>query len=306
MAKRRGLGRGLDALLGDGRASPVEPVERAEPVEGKLRNIPVEQIRESPYQPRTTMDPAALDDLTRSIRVQGVVQPIIVRRSGEGEHFELIAGERRWRAAQSAGLTEIPAVVRDIPDESAIAISLIENIQREGLSPIEEANALRRLIDEFHMTHQGAADAVGKSRAAVTNLLRLLDLNPDVGELLRQRLLDMGHARALLGLDGPLQSRAAQEVVAKKLSARETERLVRRLKAEIEAGPEDAAPTGQDDPNVRRLEQDLSERLGAEVQVRHGAEGKGRLVIRYASLEQLDGIIARVGHDSPSVADVGL
>ncbi|MBT8420051.1 MAG: ParB/RepB/Spo0J family partition protein [Gammaproteobacteria bacterium] len=285
MAKRNSLGRGLDVLLG----SQVSAIERAE---GELRNLPVEQIRQSPYQPRATMDPVALKDLANSIRVQGIVQPIVVRPLGKENLFEIIAGERRWRAAQSIGLSEVPAVVRDIPDEAVIAIALIENIQREGLNPIEEATALRRLIDEFNMTHQTAAEAVGKSRTAVTNLLRLLDLNPDVGELLRQKQLDMGHARALLGLDGPLQSQAAQEVVAKKLSARETEQLVRRLKTKVEEKNTDSA---QQDPNVRRLELDLSERLGAEVQVQHNMAGKGKLVIRYTSLDQLDGIIARVG-----------
>lgn len=287
MTKRKSLGRGLDALLG----SPASNVERNG--DGELRNIPVEQIRQSPHQPRTVMDATALGELTDSIRAQGVIQPIVVRPLEGENNFELIAGERRWRAAQAAGLSDIPAVVRDVTDQSAIAIALIENIQREGLNPMEEAVALRRLIDEFHMTHQGAAEAVGKSRTAITNLLRLLDLNPDVGELLRQGALDMGHARALLGLDGALQSQAAREVVEKKLSARETERLVRVLKAG-RTRKQDTDPALRD-PDLRRLEQNLSERLGAEVQVQHGADGKGKLVIRYASLDQLDGIIAHVG-----------
>nr|VFJ42753.1 MAG: chromosome partitioning protein, ParB family [Candidatus Kentron sp. DK]VFJ47041.1 MAG: chromosome partitioning protein, ParB family [Candidatus Kentron sp. DK] len=277
----------MDALLG----SPASNVERNG--DGELRNIPVEQIRQSPHQPRTVMDATALGELTDSIRAQGVIQPIVVRPLEGENNFELIAGERRWRAAQAAGLSDIPAVVRDVTDQSAIAIALIENIQREGLNPMEEAVALRRLIDEFHMTHQGAAEAVGKSRTAITNLLRLLDLNPDVGELLRQGALDMGHARALLGLDGALQSQAAREVVEKKLSARETERLVRVLKAG-RTRKQDTDPALRD-PDLRRLEQNLSERLGAEVQVQHGADGKGKLVIRYASLDQLDGIIAHVG-----------
>lgn len=284
MTKRKNLGRGLDVLLG----GQIAAIEHGE---GELRKLPVEQIRQSRYQPRTTMDPTALKELANSIRAQGVVQPIVVRPLEKENHFEIIAGERRWRAAQSAGLSEIPAVVRDVPDEAVIAIALIENIQREELNPIEEATALRRLIGEFKMTHQAAADAVGKSRTAVTNLLRLLDLNPDVEELLRQKRLDMGHARALLGLDGPLQSQAAQQVIAKKLSARETEHLVRRLKTKMEAESTDSV---QRDPDVHRLELDLSEQLGAEVQVRHSTQGSGRLVIRYTSLEQLDGIISRV------------
>nr|VFK02297.1 MAG: chromosome partitioning protein, ParB family [Candidatus Kentron sp. H]VFK03310.1 MAG: chromosome partitioning protein, ParB family [Candidatus Kentron sp. H]VFK03635.1 MAG: chromosome partitioning protein, ParB family [Candidatus Kentron sp. H] len=285
MAKRKSLGRGLDALLG----SQISAVERS--TESELRNLPVEQIRQSPYQPRATMNPTALKELADSIRVQGVVQPIVVRSLDDENYFEIIAGERRWRAAQSAGLSEIPAVVRDVPDGAVIAIALIENIQREGLNPIEEATALRRLIYEFDMTHQTAAEAVGKSRTAVTNLLRLLDLNPDVEESLRQGHLDMGHARALLGLDGPLQSQAAQQVVAKKLSARETEHLVRRLKTKME---KKSGNSDQQDPDVRQLELDLSERLGAEVQVQHGTAGSGKLVIRYTSLDQLDGIVARV------------
>nr|VFK07083.1 MAG: chromosome partitioning protein, ParB family [Candidatus Kentron sp. LPFa]VFK23659.1 MAG: chromosome partitioning protein, ParB family [Candidatus Kentron sp. LPFa] len=285
MIKRKGLGRGLDALLGN----QVSVSEHAK--QGELRNLPVEQIQQSRYQPRVTMDPVALEDLANSIRAQGVVQPIVVRPVDDGLHFEIIAGERRWRAAQSAGLSEIPAVVRDVPDESVVAIALIENVQREALNPIEEANALFRLINEFDMTHQVAAEAVGKSRAAVTNLLRLLDLNADVRDLLEKGHLDMGHARALLGLQGALQSQAAREVAEKDLSARETERLVRKLKAKT---GEEKAPSTRQDPNVRQLEVDLSDRLGAEVSVQHGVMGKGQLIIRYVSLDQLEGIISRV------------
>nr|VFK18232.1 MAG: chromosome partitioning protein, ParB family [Candidatus Kentron sp. LFY] len=286
MTKRKGLGRGLDSLLG-GQAPALDRVEQ-----GNLRNLPVEQIRQSRYQPRKTVDPVALEDLANSVRAQGIIQPIVVRPLDDGSHFEIIAGERRWRAAQLAGLGEIPAVVRDVPDKAMVAIALIENVQREALNPIEEATALFRLIDEFGMTHQATAEAVGKSRTAVTNLLRLLDLNADVKNSLEKGHLDMGHARALLGLQGALQSQAAREVVAKKLSARETERLVRRLKARAEEKEPD---TVQQDPNVRQLESDLSDRLGAEVSIQHGMTGKGQLIIRYASLDQLDGIIARVG-----------
>jgi len=285
MTKRKGLGRGLDALLGS-QASAIDSIKQ-----GELRNLPVEQIRQSQYQPRMVMDPIALEDLANSIRAQGVIQPIVVRPVDEGIHFEIIAGERRWRAAQSAGLSEIPAVVRDVPDEAVVAIALIENVQREALNPIEEASALRRLIDEFNMTHQTAAQAVGKSRTAITNLLRLLDLNANVRDLLEKGHLDMGHARALLGLEGALQSQAARQVVAKGLSARETEHLVRRLKTGSEEKKSDSS---RQDPNVRQLEVDLSERLGTEVQVQHSTTGKGQLIIRYASLDQLDGIIARV------------
>nr|VFJ49534.1 MAG: chromosome partitioning protein, ParB family [Candidatus Kentron sp. FW] len=285
MTKRKGLGRGLDALLG----SPISAIDRVK--QSNLCNLPVEHIRQSRYQPRVTMDPVALEDLANSIRAQGVVQPIVVRPVDEGAYFEIIAGERRWRAAQSAGLSEIPAVVRDVPDEAVVAIALIENIQREALNPIEEASALRRLIDEFNMTHQAAAEAVGRSRTAVTNLLRLLDLNVDVRDLLEKGCFDMGHARALLGLEGALQSQAARRVVAKSLSARETERLVHRLKVGMEGKKVNSR---QQDPNVRKLEADLSERLGAEVQLQHSTAGKGQLIIRYVSLDQLDGIIARV------------
>nr|VFK53549.1 MAG: chromosome partitioning protein, ParB family [Candidatus Kentron sp. TC] len=304
MIKRKGLGRGLDALLGS-QASTIEHTndhggfvtpedEKALLIhnkQGELCNLPVEQIQQSRYQPRVTMDPVALEDLTNSIRAQGVVQPIVVRPVNNGISFEIIAGERRWRAAQSAGLSEIPAVVRDVPNESVVAIALIENVQREALNPIEEANALFRLVNEFDMTHQVAAEAVGKSRTAVTNLLRLLDLNADVKDLLEKGHLDMGHARALLGIRGVLQSQAAREVAEKDLSARETERLVRKLKSKTK---EKKMPSTRQDPNVRQLEIDLSERLGTEVLVQHNAMGKGQLIIHYVSLDQLEGIIARV------------
>jgi len=283
MAKRKSLGRGLDALLG----SQVSAIERAE---SELRNIPIEQIRQSQYQPRVAIDSSGLEELANSIRAQGIVQPIVVRQLGDN-YFEIIAGERRWRAAQLAGLNKVPAVVRNVPDKTVIAIALIENIQREALNPIEEANALRRLIDEFDMTHQAAAEAVGKSRAVITNLLRLLELNNDVKGFLSQGVFDVGHARALLGLSGALQSQAAQQVIAKQLSARETEHLVRRLKGKEK---KKNSSVTQLDPDVHRLELDLSERLGAEVQVRHSAMGSGKLVIYYTSLDQLDGIIARI------------
>lgn len=289
MAKKKGLGRGLDALLGDADMSGVLSVGE----EGDLRQLPLELIRRGRYQPRSALDPQALDEMARSIRAQGVVQPIVVRPLEDGVHYELIAGERRWRGAQSAGLSDIPAVVRDVPDRAALAIALIENVQREDLNPVEEARALRRLTEEFEMTHEAAANAVGRSRAAVTNLLRLLDLNEDVRALLEAGELDMGHARALLALSGEAQSQAARTVASKGLSARETERLVRRLKADRDEG-EGARPRRQKDPDVRRMENDLSERLGAVVSIRQGRRGKGKLVIQYTSLDELDGILARI------------
>ncbi len=287
MAKRKGLGRGLDALLGGGVSSAVLDGAGEE----TLRNLPVDTIRRGPFQPRLDMDPVALEELTSSIRAQGVVQPIVVRPSADRTHYELIAGERRWRAAQAAGLGEIPAVIREADDETVLAMSLIENIQREDLNPIEEAKALRRLTEEFDLTHQAAADAVGRSRAAVTNLLRLLELNDEVAQLLAGGEIEMGHARALLGLADPAQSQAARQVVARGLSVRETERLVRRLKSQDETK---APPRSRPDPDIRRLQDELSERLGAAVRIQPGSRGRGRLVIDYASLDQLDGILERI------------
>ncbi len=276
------LGRGLDALLGSYEPATAEKDE--------LRQLPVDLLRRGKYQPRTHMDPAALEELAASIKAQGVVQPIVVRSLPNGE-YEIVAGERRWRAAQLAGLEAIPAVVRKIPDEAAIAIALIENIQRENLNPVEEANALQRLIDEFGMTHQQVAEAVGRSRAAVTNLLRLLTLQADVREMLEQARMDMGHARALLALEGGAQSKAAHQVVEKGLSVRETENLVRRLltKSSTHAASHDAV-----DPDVRALQQQLSEKLGAKVRIQHTRRGRGRLVIEYNTLEELDGILAKI------------
>ncbi len=276
------LGRGLDALLGNYEPATAEKDE--------LRQLPIDLLRRGKYQPRTHMDPAALEELAASIKAQGVVQPIVVRSLPNGE-YEIVAGERRWRAAQLAGLESIPAVVRKIPDEAAIAIALIENIQRENLNPVEEANALQRLIDEFGMTHQQVAEAVGRSRAAVTNLLRLLTLQADVREMLEQARMDMGHARALLALEGGAQSKAAHQVVEKGLSVRETENLVRRLltKSSGHTASHEAV-----DPDVRALQQQLSEKLGAKVRIQHSHRGRGRLVIEYNTLEELDGILAKI------------
>ncbi len=287
MAKRQSLGRGLDALLGD----PFPDKQLAEGRPGELSNLPVELIQRGQFQPRTHMDPERLTELADSIRAQGVVQPIVVRAKGDDGQYEIIAGERRWRAAQMAGLDEIPAVVRNVPDEAVVAIALIENVQRENLNPIEEAVALKRLTDEFGMTHDTAAKAVGRSRTAVTNLLRLLELSEEVKSLVQQGGLEMGHARALLGLAGPLQHEAARRVVAKGLSTRETERLVRRLKSgQAQTNTGDA----RQDADVRRLETELSERLGAEVHIQPTGRGQGQLVVRYHSLEELDGILAHI------------
>ena len=283
MSRRRGLGRGLDALLsGTAAVHSVDGVR-------ELRELPLDLIRRNRFQPRRLIDPEALEDLAQSIRSQGVVQPIVVRPGGDGQHFELVAGERRWRAAQMAELAVIPAVVKELSDEAALGVALIENIQRQDLNPIEEAIAIKRLIDDFDLTHQEAGDAVGRSRAAVSNLLRLLDVRDDVRQLLEAGELEMGHARALLSLEGEVQSRAAAEVVARDLSVRETEALVRRLSA-----PPKDSPSRQPDPDVRRLESDLSDRLGASVAIRHGVRGAGRLVIRYTNLDELDGILARI------------
>ena len=287
--KKRGLGRGLDALLGGNAGATTSPDSGAEPSRGELRNLPVDLIQRGRYQPRTDMHTESLEDLAESIRAQGVVQPIVVRPISD-QRFEIIAGERRWRAAQLAGLQDIPAVVRDVPDRAAIAMALIENIQRENLNPMEEAQALQRLIDEFEMTHQQAAEAVGRSRTGVTNLLRLLELNQDVKLLLEKGQLEMGHARALLALKGAAQSDVARKVAERGLSVRETEDLVRRTQQPKPAAK--AAP--KLDPDVRRLQDDLTETLGAGVQIQQGSKGKGKLVIQYNSLDELEGILSHI------------
>ncbi len=301
-AKKKRLGRGLDALLGKttavpGAASGAEPQEpqatAPEPAPGgdTLRNVPVDLLVRGRYQPRVDQRPEPLAAHASSLRAQGVVQPIVVRPVAGGR-YEIVAGERRWRAAQMAGLAEIPAVVRDIPDEAAIAMALIENIQRENLNPLEEARALDRLIREFDLTHEAAAEAVGRSRAAVSNLLRLLELSDKVKTLVESRALEMGHARALLALTDPVrQHEAAREVVRKGLSVRATEALVRRLKAP-RAKP--AARAQAVDADVRRLETEIADKLGAKVQIEHQAKGSGRIVIAYHSLDELEGILAHI------------
>ena len=297
------LGRGLADLLGQSRppaagviSAQVVPVA---PAGEELARLPLDLLQRGRYQPRLDMRAETLTELADSIRAQGVVQPIVVRPldipiDGASQRYEIIAGERRWRAAQMAGLSEIPAVIRHIPDEAAIAMALIENIQRENLNPLEEARALERLISEFGLTHQQAAEAVGRSRAGVSNLLRLLELAPEVCELLEQRQLEMGHARALLALEQRRKQVEVAQLVAKKgLSVRDTEALVRRLQAPA-ADHDGAAPVSARDPNVAKLEQDLAEKLGARVAIQQGAGGKGKLVVNYNSLDELDGILAHI------------
>jgi ParB family transcriptional regulator, chromosome partitioning protein len=307
MQKKPSLGRGLEALMGTAaarRPAGLEPAASAPgtaagPAAEELARIPVDQLQRGRYQPRMDMRQETLQELADSIKTQGVVQPIVVRpieagQSPAGPRYEIIAGERRWRAAQMAGLKDIPAVIRRIPDETAIAVALIENIQRENLNPLEEARALDRLIREFQMTHQQAADAVGRSRAAVSNLLRLLDIAPEVAELVERRELEMGHARALLALSGRRQQAEVGALVAKKgISVRETEAIVRRMLSPQKPVGE-AAEEGSSDPDVQRLERDLAEKLGAKVAIRHSATGKGRLIVDYNSLDELDGILAHI------------
>jgi ParB family chromosome partitioning protein len=286
-SKKRGLGRGLDALLATSEAaSPFESGQNADTSE--LLKIPIEYLQPGKYQPRKDMSSDALEDLAASIRAQGVIQPIVVRKVAD-HIYEIIAGERRWRAAQIAQLDTVPCLIKNVPDEAAVAIALIENIQREDLNAMEEAQALDRLMVEFELTHQEVATAVGKSRTTVTNLLRLNNLNEDVKLLLEYGDIDMGHARALLALEGDLQNEAAQTVSGKGLTVRDTENLVRRLL-------EPAVPKspGKIDPDVLRLQTELSENLGAAVNIAHNAKGKGKLVINFSSLDELDGILTHI------------
>jgi len=290
-AKKKRLGRGLDALL----SKPAAP-QGAVGMQDSLRQIPLELLQRGQYQPRLDMRQDSLEDLAASIKAQGVVQPIVARpiqKTGDVQHYEIVAGERRWRAAQLAGLAEIPAVVRDVPDESAIAVALIENIQRENLNPLEEARALDRLIREFDLTHAEAATAVGRSRASVSNLLRLQDLSDKVKPLLEGRQIEMGHARALLGIsDATQQFDAARQVVKKGLSVRETEKLVKHMLSGGTSRP--MKKLAAVDGDIRRLEIEVSEKLGAKVRVDHSSKGAGKLVISYNSLDELDGILKHI------------
>jgi ParB family chromosome partitioning protein len=276
--KTRGLGRGLDALLGGEEARPHD----------SLLTLPVARIRPGRYQPRTKMDQQALAELAASIRSQGLMQPLLVRPV-DRDRYELIAGERRWRAAQMAGLEEVPALVREVPDDAALAMSLIENIQRENLNPMEEAAGIQRLVEEFKMTHEQAADAVGRSRSATTNLLRLLKLARPVQEMLMEGALEMGHARALLALDGARQIEAGKRVAAKGLSVRETEALVHTMLR----GPV-AARRKRADRDLARLEEQIAERLGTTVEIRAGKKGTGKLVLHYSSLDHLDELVKKL------------
>ena len=303
MTRKRALGRGLDALIGAGARRReslelpevgIDALEEGEAppaavAEDRLERLPLGQLSRGKYQPRRDIQPEALEELADSIRAQGVMQPIVVRPIGEAR-YEIIAGERRWRAAQLAELDTIPAVIREVTDEVALALALIENIQREDLNPVEEAMALKRLLEEFELTQQQVADAVGRSRAQVANLLRLLTLDPEVQTLLERGDLDMGHARALLALSGARQRKAAHEVVNKDLTVRDTEALVKRL-VSGEPRKAEAAATS---PDVARLETRLGEVLGAPVKIQHGRGGKGRVTIRYSSLDELDGILEHI------------
>ena len=286
--KKKGLGRGLDALLGGASATAMQD-EAAQVDQRELHYLPLDLIQRGKYQPRRDMDPEALEELAQSIQAQGVMQPIVVRPIGNNR-YEIIAGERRWRASQQAGLEKIPAMVREVPDEAAIAMALIENIQREDLNPIEEAVALQRLQQEFQLTQQQVADAVGKSRVTISNLLRLIALPEEIKTLLAHGDLEMGHARALLGLPAERQVEGARHVVARGLTVRQTEALVRQWLNEKER----PASEERSDPDIERLEQRLAERLGSPVQIRHGQKGKGQLIIRYSSLDELQGVLAHI------------
>lgn len=296
--KKPSLGRGLaelSPLLAKRAAAP--PIEPAAQVGDRLANLPLDLLQRGKYQPRVDMRTETLSELADSIKSQGLVQPILVRPlgsrvPGESQRYEIIAGERRWRAAQMAGLAEIPAVIRDVPDEAAVSMALIENIQREDLNPLEEAGALLRLIEEFGLTHQAAAEAVGRSRAHVSNLLRLMELADEVKEMLEQRRIEMGHARALLGLTSRRQQIEVAGLVARKaLSVRDTEALVRRLLSP--AAAQDSQTTAVD-PDIHRLERELADKLGAKVVFQHTASGKGKLVVSYNSLDELEGILGHI------------
>ncbi len=298
VAKKRGLGRGLDALLGGSAVRPATGNGSADSdavvEEGELRELPIDSLHAGRYQPRHNFEPEALEELAQSIRAQGLIQPIIVRPHAGG--YEIIAGERRWRAARQAELLQVPCLVRDVDDRTTVAMALIENIQREDLNPLEEATALKRLIDEFDLTHQETADAVGRSRAAVSNLLRLLDLPEAIRDLVEAGRIDMGHARALLTLPEPLAVRLAEQAASEGWSVRQLEQAARGTPAASTSvgSRADGKSAALADPDITRLEQELAERLCAPVSVRHGRGGKGQLVIRYHSVDELEGILERL------------
>jgi ParB family transcriptional regulator, chromosome partitioning protein len=296
--KKPSLGRGLAELSPLLARRAGAPAEGPTPLAGdRLATVPLDLLQRGKYQPRVDMRPETLGELAESIKSQGLVQPILVRPlprrdPGESQRYEIIAGERRWRAAQMAGIAEIPAVIRDVSDQAAVAMALIENIQREDLNPLEEARALARLIEEFGLTHQAAAEAVGRSRAAVSNLLRLMELADEVKQLLEQRSIEMGHARALLSLTSRRQQIEVAALVAKKsLSVRDTEALVRRLSS---SAPAAGAEPASRDPDIQRLERELADKLGAKVMFQHASSGKGKLIVTYNSLDELDGILAHI------------
>jgi ParB family chromosome partitioning protein len=290
--KPKGLGRGLNALLNND-----EP-ERAAPGE-TLAKVGIDELQRGKYQPRTRMDSESLNELAASIRSQGLMQPILVRPlngTSAGTRYEILAGERRWRAARLAGLSEVPVVIREVADKAALSMALIENIQREDLNPLEEAQGLQRLASEFGLTHQDIADAVGRSRTAITNALRLLNLSPRVQQLLGEGKLDMGHARALLALDGRLQEETAEKVVARGLSVRETEEWVHELLHPLEAASAaaQAKQAPRQDPDVRRYAEQISERLGTEVELKPGRKGSGKLIINYTNPDHLESLLSRL------------
>ena len=309
-AKKRGLGRGLDALLTNSASAAARHEQRQEASQqqadmtaavtatrdlqkgdlqkGELQKLPVEQLQPGRFQPRKDMAPDALEELANSVRAQGIIQPVVVREI-DTDRYEIIAGERRWRAAQLAGLDTIPCLVKEVSDEATVAIALIENIQREDLNAMEEATALQRLLDDFNLTHQGVADAVGKSRTTVTNLLRLNNLQPDVKLLLERGDIELGHAKVLLAIEGDIQSEIARTIVAKGLTVREAEKLVNKA-----LNPSPVKEDPQPDPNIQSLESQLSETLGAQVAISHNRKGKGKLVISYSNLDELDGILAHI------------
>jgi ParB family transcriptional regulator, chromosome partitioning protein len=282
MNKPKGLGRGLDALLGGNDDAPRGQQDA-------VGTLPVAAIRPGKYQPRTRMDEKALHELAASIKAQGLMQPLLVRPVGR-EQYELIAGERRWRAAQIAGLKDVPALIREVPDRAALAMALIENIQREDLNPIEEAAGLERLVDEFRMTHEQAAEAVGRSRSATTNLLRLLKLAKPVQAMLMEGALEMGHARALLSLDGARQVEAANRIAARRLSVRESEALA----AQLLRGPAAGRRKPRTDRDLARLEEEVSQRLGTTVQIRPGRKGSGTIMLSYSGLDHLDQLLKKL------------
>ncbi len=292
-SKRRGLGRGLDALLTNAptqQQTSTDTTNNPDTIkDGDLKSLPIDILQPGKYQPRKDMSPEALEELSDSIKAQGVIQPVVVRAIDDNK-FEIIAGERRWRAAQIAKLEEIPCLIKNVQDEAAVAIALIENIQREDLNAMEEAIALYRLLTEFELTHQEVADAVGKSRTTVSNLLRLNNLNEEVKTLLEHGDLEMGHARALLALENDVQTNTARAVVAKELTVRETEALIKKVLT-----PEEPKAEKVKDPDTQSLEQNSTEKLGSQVTINHNKKGKGKLVISYSDLTELDSIVSRFG-----------